>query len=89
MFYKDYKDYQEVKPQMKASHDRVIEEGKELKRKAEEEMKKEKCSEGGKCNFVLKKKTKEYIYPYGDQITGHYKCTKCGDTRDEIIQYCN
>ena len=89
LYWKEYKDYKKIQPRMKARQDKIIEEGKELKRKAEEKMKKEKCSKGGKCNFVLKNKTSEYIYPYDDQITGHYKCTKCGKTRSEIIQYPN
>jgi len=61
--------------------------GKELRKNAEAEMKKIKCKKGGKCNFVLKNKTKEHLEGWYDEITGHYECTKCKDNREEILQY--
>ena len=64
-------------------------EGKQLRKKAEEKMAKMKCSKGGYCNFILEEKTSKHLPGWYDEITGHYKCAKCGEKRDEIIQYPN
>jgi len=83
----DYRDYKKVEPAMKEFHNELVDEGKQLRKDAEEKMKEEKCKEGGNCDFVLEKKTSKYLPGWDYEITGHYKCTKCGNTRDEIIQY--
>lgn len=78
------KDYNRV---MTEFNKELAEEGKELKRVAEEEMAKMKCSKGGNCEYELKDKTVEPLYGWGYEITGHYECSKCKTVRDEIIQY--
>lgn len=86
---KELKDYYDAKPGMQAYHRELVEEGKQLKKEAEEEMSKEKCLEDGNCDFVLEKTVVEPLYGWDDEITEYYKCTRCGKEKNFIVQYPN
>ena len=60
----------------------------------QEQIKKEnliQTSLKNKCehNFIETKRTSRYEYGWGDEITAHILCNKCGEIRNKIIQYCN
>jgi len=82
-----YKDYKSCLVSVQKYKNDLIKEGKELKKNAEAKMKKIKCKKGGKCNFILEDTTKMHLEGWYDEITGCYKCTKCKNVRNEMIQY--
>jgi len=82
----DFQGYRDAKIQL---HNEVVAEGKEMRKKAEADMAKQKCKKGGNCNFILEDKTVEHLPGWDDLIEGHYVCNKCGKRRTEVLQYPN
>lgn len=83
----DYVEYKKVEPTLQKFYNELIEEGKQLKKEAEEKMAKEKCKKGGNCNFILENTTSEHLPGWGDEIIGYYRCTKCQKEKEETLQY--